>query len=125
MNKSIFAVISILAILFSCSTAFAQAHQLQAEIIYVEGSVFVKQSIDSDWVDAKVGMVLEKNAVVRVGEGSKCDIVFDGNKENIIGLSKNTEISLSDAAPRSVQLVRGRVFSLIKNYYVFNPIKLK
>jgi len=92
-----------------CPLVFSQI----AKIVDFQGKVLVKEGFDIPWKDAKMNMLLEKDAEIKTADSSECIVAFDEELENIMAIKSNSHIKLEDINPAKVFLPQGRVFSLI------------
>ncbi len=109
--KRIFLVVFCLVVVFSFSASAYCQDAGFAKVIYVEGSVSSKASVDDDWTSIEVGMLLAEGTIVKAEAASSCEVAFDGSLDNVIGIKENTEIVLE--SPIKLYLSKGRVFTLI------------
>lgn len=89
-----------------------------AEILYVEGTVQVQSSTDSQWNKAEKGMAVDIGDVVRTARHSRCDIAFDAQKKNTVRLEEKTLVVLNSSGVDyvdKVELSRGRVYANLEN----------
>lgn len=111
------------AIIFSFLTSFVSAQE--AEIISIEGKVYVRDHSSLKWQKANVGQFLKAEAEVKTVGNGKCVIVFDQNRDSSVTIHSKTNIKIEEVWPGSVFLTNGRVFTLIKNLEKIGDFKIK
>ena len=86
-----------------------------AKVIDVQGQVLVKKEASASWDEAKINMLLKKDAEIQTKAGARCTLAFDEEHKNILTVQENSLIKLENIKPGNIFLPEGRVFSLIKN----------
>ncbi|MFH1360114.1 MAG: FecR domain-containing protein [Candidatus Omnitrophota bacterium] len=96
------------------SLALAHAKDaMQATVIHMDGSVFIKAP-NAQWLPATRGMKVDEKSVIKTSEKATCDISLDKKLKNIVSLGPETEISI-EKLNQQVKISKGRVFSIIEN----------
>ncbi|MFC1621318.1 FecR domain-containing protein [Candidatus Omnitrophota bacterium] len=106
--------IGIFFILFHMVLFSAFVYAQSARIIDLAGPVLVKEGPESDWCEAKLNMLLDKDAEVQTKKDASCTLAFDEEQKNILTLKENSRIKIENIEPGKVFLPEGRVFSLIE-----------
>jgi hypothetical protein len=109
--KKIFMLFGIIQLLWFPGLALAQT----AKVVDVQGQVLVKKEVSASWNEAKINMLLKKDAQVQTKAGARCTLAFDEEHKNILTVQENSLIKLENIKPGNIFLPEGRVFSLIKN----------
>lgn len=109
--KKIFMFFGIAQLLLFPGPGLAQT----AKVIDVQGQVLVKKEVSASWDEAKINMLLKKDAEIRTKAGARCTLAFDEEHKNILTVQENSLIKLENIKPGNIFLPEGRVFSLIKN----------
>lgn len=91
--------------------SFAQ----EIKIIEIQGVVLVRSREISSWRKASLGEVLSKDYEVLTKRRSKCTISLDQKIDNVITVEEHSHIVIADMLGRTIELSKGRVFSLIGN----------
>ncbi len=108
-------LLTLMAAALVCAFGF-RSHA--AEILYVEGTVQVQSSTDSQWNKAEKGLAVDIGDVVRTARHSRCDIAFDAQKKNTVRLEEKTLVVLNSSGVDyvdKVELSRGRVYANLEN----------
>jgi hypothetical protein len=111
MKYIFFLMILAVALSLSCGIVYAEG---RAEIIYVKGLVNIQQQGDDFWILAKKGMFLDDNDKIKTSIAAEAGVALDSTKKNIVTLSQNTEMSISDIKGKQVSVSRGKVFALME-----------
>jgi hypothetical protein len=104
----------ILALTFSVLAVYCYAGE-DIEILYVKGVVNIQQDGKDFWILAKKGMKVSENDRIKTQYTAEVGIMLDSTRKNIITLSQNSEMSLSDATDKHVSLEQGKAFALIED----------
>jgi hypothetical protein len=104
-------VLLAVALSFFCTSAYAEDGM---QILYVKGVVNVQQAGEDFWVLAKKGMILNDNDKIKTGYTAEAGILLDATKKNVVTLSQNSEMSVSDIKKKQVSLDKGKIFALIE-----------
>jgi hypothetical protein len=104
-------MVLVLALSFFCIASFADEGM---QILYVKGVVNVQQAGEDFWILAKKGMILSDNDKIKTGYTAEAGILLDGTKKNVVTLSQNSEMSVSDIKKKQVSLDKGKIFALIE-----------
>ena len=115
-----FLVFTAVILLFS-SSVFAQS----AKIIDLKGKVSVKKELSAAWQEAKINMLLSKNAEIKTAKGAICTLAFDEELKNIMTVKENSQVKLESIIPAQVFLLEGRVFSLIDNLSAIQKFEVR
>jgi hypothetical protein len=115
-----FLVFTAVILLFS-SSVFAQS----AKIIDLKGKVSVKKELSAAWQEAKINMLLLKDAEIKTASGAICTLAFDEELKNIMSIKENSEVKLESIIPAQVFLPEGRVFSLIDNLSAIEKFEVR
>ena len=83
-------------------------------VLFVQGEVMVETERAGKWIDATIGMSLEKGENLRTGVNSWAEIGVVSDRENIFRVQERTLVSLIDLRPIRVGLLKGEVRSLVQ-----------
>jgi hypothetical protein len=111
MRYILFLICLAMAFAFFCPNSYAVEGM---QVLYVKGIVNVQQAGEAFWVLAKKGMALNENDKIKTGYAAEIGIALDPTKKNIITLSQNSEIGVSDINKNHISLSKGKVFALIE-----------
>ena len=111
MRYILFLIIFTVALSCFCIASYAEEGSY---ILYVKGVVNVQQSGEDFWILAKKNMPLGDNDKIKTSIASEAGIALDSTKKNIVTLSQNSEMSVSDIKKKQILLSKGKVFALIE-----------
>ncbi|MBU1147232.1 MAG: FecR family protein [Candidatus Omnitrophica bacterium] len=94
-----------------CACVYAQS----ARVIDLKGPVLVKEGLGPDWGEAKLNMLLDKDAEVQTKKNARCTLAFDEEQKNIVTIKEDSRIKIESVDPGEIFLLEGRVFSLIED----------
>jgi len=81
INKIYFIAVTVMFALFLTSTLFAiDEEKAVIKITGLEGKVLVKINPSSEWVAAKVGMLLKKSDEIKTLEDGKAHLIFSDKR---------------------------------------------
>jgi hypothetical protein len=103
----------ILALALSCFCMQACAGE-EMQILYIKGVVNVQKAGEDFWILAQKGMVLNNDDKIKTGYGAEAGILLDSTKKNVVTLSQNSEMVVSDIKKKQLSLTKGKVFALIE-----------
>ncbi|MFC1548328.1 hypothetical protein ACFL5E_00040 [Candidatus Omnitrophota bacterium] len=108
----LFSLIALFVIGIS-SISFASVDSMyEAAIVNVNGEVKVDPNADGGWFTPWVGMKLKKGAVLKVGENSSAEIVFDVAGLNVLKIDANSQITIQKSM---VDMPEGSVLANFAN----------
>ncbi len=111
MRYILFLMIFAVALSFFCAASYAEEDM---QVLYVKGVVNVQQSGEDFWILAKKGMSLGDNDKIKTSIASEVGITLDPTKKNIVTLSQNSEMTVSDIKKKQISLSKGKAFALIE-----------
>src|SRR3989338_11241538 len=110
-NKKIVTfLIACIALLFFSFPLYAQDYK----IITVKGEVLLRQNESSSWQKAKKGDSFLKNYELMTKQGSECTFAAGDTVNKALTLKENSQLKVSPEAVGRLELMQGRVFSLIE-----------
>ena len=117
----IFAILCVMAVCmaFLAGSVCAQEKTMpliadKVIVLFVKGEVMVETERAGKWIDAAVGMALQKGENLKTGAKSWAEIGVVSDRENIFRVQEKTLVSLIDLAPIRVGLLKGEVRSLVQ-----------
>jgi hypothetical protein len=111
MRYVLFFICLAIMLVFFCPNSYAVEGM---QVLYVKGIVNVQQAGEAFWVLANKGMALNENDKIKTGYAAEIGIALDSTKKNIITLSQNSEMGISDIKKKHISLSKGKAFALIK-----------
>ena len=108
---------------FSMLTFLASAQE--AQIVSIEGTVYVKENASSKWEKAVKGQFLKADAEIKTANNGKCIVTFNKDRNSSITIRNKTNVKIEEILPGSVFLSKGRVFTLIRNLEKVGDFKVK
>ncbi len=107
MKKSFMLFISAAFIFLCAGMSEASVDNIyEVAIVSIAGDVQVDTNADGTWIRPWVGLKLMEDAVIKTGEGSTTDIVFDAEGLNIVRVQEN---SLTTVKSALLELPEGNV----------------
>lgn len=84
-------------------------------VLFVKGNPKMMKSGTNEWIDCKVGLVLDNGDRVKTLNNDVIEISFLKDNSNIIKIDENSDVLVRQReAPYSIELLNGEVMSLIK-----------
>jgi len=111
MRYILFLMVFAVALSFFCAASYAEEG---IQILYVKGVVNVQQSGEDFWILAKKGMSLGNSDKIKTSFASEVGITLDPTKKNVVTLSQNSEMTVSDIKKKQILLSKGKAFALIE-----------
>ncbi len=111
MRYTLFFICLAIMFVFFCPNSYAAGGM---QVLYVKGIVNIQQAGEDFWVLASKDMALNENDKIKTGYAAEIGIALDSTKKNIVTLSQNSEIIISDIMKKQVLLSKGKVFALIE-----------
>ncbi len=108
---TIFAAV-VFAFSFACSSYSSVDSIYEVAVVSVKGDVQVDTNGDGTWIRPWIGMKLMVDALVKTGEDSTVDIVFDAEGMNLARIKAN---SLTTVKKALLELPEGTVFASFAN----------
>ena len=93
----IFSAIVCLALSFSAISHASVDSIYEAALVNMTGDVKVDTRADGTWIKPWVGMKLMKGAIIKTGDGSSAQIVFDAEGLNMLQLDENTNLTVGES----------------------------
>ena len=108
----IFSIIILFAFVVA-GTSFASVDKMyEAAVINVKGDVKVDPNADGGWFTPWVGMKLKKGAMLKTGENSSAEVVFDAAGLNVLKVDANSQITIQNSM---VDMPEGSVLANFAN----------
>lgn len=107
-------IITAAAFIAAFVSAACFAYTDKVEIINMTGDVSILPSGKTGWLNAGIGMVLRKGDRVKTGAGSLCNIAFDKDKDNVVGILENSDVIILLGASQKIELIDASIFARLK-----------
>lgn len=116
-----------LAGIFVCNAGFSYAKELEreAKVLFVKGDVKIEKSGKTEWISARVGMLLSDGDTAKTGKASAVEISFDNENKNIVRLEENSTAILRGKMLKQIELPQGRIRSLVKSLKKESSFEIK
>lgn len=111
MRYVLFLLVLVMALSFFHAQSYADEGM---QVLYIKGVVNVQQHGEDFWILAQKGMRLNENDRIKTGYAAEAGILLDKTKKNVVTLSQNSEMSVSDVKKKQVSLDKGKIFALIE-----------
>lgn len=108
----VFCVALTLAFGFSFNAEASVDSIYEVAVVDMKGDVQVDTDGSGKWLSPWIGMKLRKDAIIKTGENSNVDVVFDADGLNVLRIKANTETTIKNA---SVELANGSVMAAFAN----------
>ena len=93
----IISAIVCLALSFSAISYASVDSIYEAAVVNVTGDVKVDTRADGTWITPWVGMKLMEGAIIKTGDNSSADIVYDAEGLNVLTLNPNTQLTVEES----------------------------
>jgi hypothetical protein len=110
MKKVLF--VTVMALLSFIFVIGASAEDIT--IIGIKGKVLVRHRAIAPWKRAKLGQVLYKDCELKTKRASECTLSFGEGQRKTMNIKQNSHIKIADVLGQTIELSKGRVFSLIE-----------
>ncbi|MFH1360374.1 MAG: FecR family protein [Candidatus Omnitrophota bacterium] len=99
-----------LAVLFFSFPLYAQEYK----IIKTKGQVLIREDESKPWQKAKKGYTLSENYELMTKRGGECTFAAGDTINKALTLKQNSQLKVSAESMGRLELIQGRVFSLIE-----------
>ena len=82
----------------------------KVETIFSEGNVQVLPKGEKTWVKVRKDMVLKRGDTIKTGSSSTCDISFDKEKKNVVGVLENSEIKITLKGNEKIETKEAEIY---------------
>ena len=112
-RKIIGALFFALILCFSASVYASVDGTYEVAVINTKGNVQVDPQAEGSWISPWIGMKLKKESVIKTGQDSFIEVVFDEDGLNVLKIKENTLITIQKAR---VDLNNGSVLAAFANF---------
>lgn len=120
-----FKIITLVLLTIVLSSSLVFAYHDRVEIISLKGNVKIIPKGRTNWIRAKIGMILTEGDQIKTERRSRCDLSFDAKKKNIIGIMENSDVIILLDENQKIEIVEASLYAKLADIPLGSRFELK